>query len=589
MKKILRVSLFLILLISLTNCKQKETTKLSESNKKEVVRSKFAKLYPDYNPQHLKEVIHELIQKDSKLLPFYTENEYHPVWAHDTLDTDRLKTFLSILEDSKNHGLYPEYFATKQIRALTDSIDSGGYNLDILYQKMAELELMSTKTAVKYATGMSYGFVNPKKLYQKNYDITLSAPDSAFYISLYKGLKEDPVAEITKAQPSSITYQKLIEEYRSLEEKKDTKFKLITGTATYKLGDKSKHISEIAQRLMLTGEYIPQIDSTHNDSIHQVLDKGLLAAINTFRKRNSYPEEDEVGKLTIDALNRPLDYYQTKLRANMERYRWKRSKAMHDKHIEVNVASASLVASQKDSLPLIMRVCVGSPGNKTPLLQSDINYLNLNPVWNVPTSIAQKEVAVLQKKDPTYIRRNNMKLYKNGKEVDSSTIDWNEVSPSKFSYIVRQSPGGGNSLGLVKFMFNNAHSVYLHDTPAKSRFSRKNRAISHGCVRLQKPFELAFFCMSATSDEVYKDRMYYSVNKPPVSETGKKLAKENKLKKLPDILNPEDKISLFIDYYTAYTYPDDELLYYADDVYGYDNAILDALKSQLPKTTTEKN
>jgi len=584
MEKFLRVFLFLVLIISLTNCKQKETTKLSKSNKKEVVRSKFAKLYPDYNPQHLKEVIHDLILKDSLLLPFYTENEYHPVWAHDTLDTKKIQDFLAILNDSAAHGLSPEYFATQQIKDLTDSIDTGRYNMDELYSKMAELELTSTRTAVKYITGMSYGFVNPKRLYKKDYDITVSAPDSVFYTNLYKGLKEDPVTIIANSQPSSLTYQKLIEEYRNLEQKKEVEFKKITGTATYKLGDKNKHISEIAHRLIVTGEYTPQTDSIHNDSLHLVLDKGLLAAINTFRKKNSYPEEEEVGKLTIDALNRPLEYYQAKLRANMERYRWKRSKAMHDKHIEVNIASASLVASQPDSLPLIMRVCVGTTYNKTPLLQSDISYLNLNPVWNVPTSIAQKEVAVLQKKDPTYIKRHNMKLYKNGKEVDHETIDWKEVTPSKFSYIIRQSPGGGNSLGLVKFMFNNAFSVYLHDTPSKGAFNRKNRAVSHGCVRVQKPFDLAFFCLSVTSDDIYKDRLYYSINKPPVSEAGKKLVKENKLKKLPDILNPEDKISLFIDYYTAYTYPNDDLLYYADDIYGYDNFILDALKPQLPKT-----
>lgn len=584
MKNILLVSLLFAFTFNFTNCKQKETTKLSESNKKEVVKSKFAKLYPDYNPQHLKDVIHDIIQKDSLLLPFYTENQYHPIWVHDTLDTEKIQYFLTILSDSKSHGIPEEYFSADRIESLTDSIDSGKYNLDDLYSKMAELELISTKTAVKYVTGMNYGFVDPKKLFQKDYDISVSTPDSAFYFNLYKGLKDDPIAIISESHPADPVYQRLLDEYKDLEQKKEIEFEPITSTATYKLGDKNKHISEIAKRLMLTGEYVPQVDSIHNDSLHLVLDKSLLEAINTFRRKNSYPEENEVGKLTIDALNRPLDYYQTKLRANMERYRWRRTKAKHDKHIEVNVASASLVATQPDSLPLIMRVCVGTAYNKTPLLQSDINYLNLNPVWNVPTSIAQKEVAVLQKKDPTYIKRHNMKLYKGGKEVDISTIDWNEVTPSKFSYTIRQSPGGGNSLGLVKFMFNNAFSVYLHDTPSKAAFGRKNRAVSHGCVRVQKPFELAFFCMAVMSDNIYKDRLYYSIDKPPVSEAGKKLAKDNKLKKLPDILNPKDKISLFIDYYTAYTYPNDDMIYYADDTYGYDNIILDALNPRAQKS-----
>jgi murein L,D-transpeptidase YcbB/YkuD len=248
-----------------------------------------------------------------------------------------------------------------------------------------------------------------------------------------------------------------------------------------------------------------------------------------------------------------------------------------------------LFAVKKDSLPLAMRVCVGAVTNKTPLLESYISYLNLNPVWNVPASIAQGEVAMLQKKNPDYMQERGMKMYQGGKEVDISSIDWEEVDPARFPYIIRQSPGGGNSLGLIKFMFDNAFSVYLHDTPSKSAFNRKDRAVSHGCVRLQRPFELAFFCLNTTSDNIYKDRLYYSINKPLVSDEGKKLAKENKLKKLPDIIHPNGKISLSIDYYTAYMYPGVEnTLYYADDTYGYDNLILNELSSEIQSNKTAK-
>lgn len=586
MKYTLHTTLLLMAIIFVC-CQGKGPTKLSDSNKKEVVQSRFAKNYPDFNPQHLKEVMQEWLQKDSALLVLYKENEFTPIWVHDTLDTQKLRNFSDILENSKNHGLPIGYFSANNITSLIDSIDSGIFaeNLNGLYQKMAELEFASTHLAIKYITGMSYGFTDPKTLYKKDYDISIYRPDSIFFTNLYAKLRKDPIELISNSHPEDIVYQRLLDEYLDLESKKDLEFNKITATSTYKVGDKSSHISAIAHRLMLTGEYVP--DSISGDSLHQTLDKNLLAAINTFRRKNSYPEEEEVGKITIDALNRPLEYYQAKLRANMERYRWRRKKNKHDKHIEVNIAPAMLFASQKDSLPLIMRVCVGSIVNKTPLLESDISYLNLNPVWNVPTSIAQKEVAVLQKRDPTYIKRQNMKLYKGGKEVDVESIDWKEVNPSKFSYTVRQNSGGGNALGLVKFMFNNAFSVYLHDTPSKAAFNRKSRTVSHGCVRVQKPFDLAFFCMSATSDNVYKDRLYYSINKPPISSEGKKLVKENKLKKLPDILNPEDKISLFIDYYTAYMYPNDNnSLYYADDPYGYDKVILDALNTSM--NTEEK-
>ncbi len=584
MKYILSCILILTITIFIVSCHEKRSTKLSESSKKEVILSKFAKNYPDFDPQDLKEVLRSRLQKDSILQNLYTNNTFTPIWVHDTLDIQGLRELSAILENSREHGLPINYFPIDYIKSLVDSIDSGIYSHDIniLYEKMADLELVSTSSAIKYITGMSYGFTDPKTLYKKDYDIYTARPDSIFFVDLYANLQKNPIKPILNSLPNNLIYNKILEEYKNLESKKDISLNTIIASKTYKIGDKNPNISEIARRLILTGEYKP--DSIETDSLHQTLNKNLLAAINTFRRKNSYPEEDEVGQITIDALNRPLEYYQAKLRANMERYRWKRTKSKHDKHIEVNVAPAMLFASQNNSLPLVTRVCVGSVANKTPLLESDISYLNLNPIWNVPTSIAQKEVAVLQKKDPTYIKRNNMKLYKGGKEVDVESINWKEVNPSKFSYTIRQNSGERNALGLVKFMFNNAFSVYLHDTPSKAAFSRKNRAVSHGCVRVQKPFDLAFFCMSTTSDDVYKDRLYYSINKSPISNEGKKLAKENKLKKLPDILNPKEKISLFIDYYTAYMYPDDSsTLYYADDVYGYDSVILNALDMEVTK------
>jgi len=583
MKHGLRISFFLaVILLTVISCRKKEATTVSESNKKEVVLSRFAGNYPDFNPKVLRDVLESGTQNDSILNPFYAATKYTPLWVHDTLDTKNLNEFIQILSKADEHGLSPELFSMTKIQSMTDSINTGvyTYNLDTLYAKISLLEQISTRAAIKYISGMKFGFLNPKTLYGEDYDITLSVPDSTFFVELYAGIKQNPITSILNAHPTDSIYLKLQDEYKLLESRKETGFKKITaGDVTYKLGDKSKHISDIAERLKLTGEYAP--DSIGDDSLHRKLDEALLTAVNTFRKRNSYPEEKEVGKLTIDALNRPFEYYQDKVRANMERYRWKRTKKKHDKHIEVNVAAAMLVASQTDSSSLTMRVCVGSIRNKTPLLQSNISYLNLNPIWNVPKSIAQKEVAVLQKRDTSYIRKHRMRLYKGGKEVDVTSIDWKTVNPGSFNYLIKQDPGAGNSLGLVKFMFNNAFSVYLHDTPSKAAFNRKNRAVSHGCVRVQKPFDLAFFCTSPTTD-IYKDQLLFSINKPPLTKEGKQLLKEEKLKKLPDIINlkPENKISLFIDYYTAFMYPDDDILYYADDTYEYDNTILEALKPE---------
>ncbi len=562
-------------------CKKKEHTKISDSEKKEVTQSQFAKNYPEFDLLQLQQRLAEATVNDSVLSPFYQSSQYASAWVHDTLDTDNLYKFVDVLGKTEEHGLPATVFPTSIIKALTDSVDLAYYkDMDTLYARIVTLDTMATKAAIKYISGMKYGFLNPKHLFGKDYDINIAQPDSAFYVNLYNDIKTNPIDALLAAHPADDMYLNLKKEYDLLKEGEERGFpKINSGNTTFKIGDKSKHITHIAQRLIFTGEYQPQSDSIPTDSLSYTLDDELLEAINKFRRHNSLPEEKEVGELTIDALNRPLEYYQQKIRANMERYRWQRTKAKHNKHIEVNVASAMLIASQKDSADLLIsRICVGSIKNKTPLLDGNISYMNLNPYWNVPRSITVKEIIGQQKNDPAYIHRNNMKIFKGGKEVSVSSIDWKKADPAKFPYMIRQEPGPRNALGLVKFMFNNTHSVYLHDTPNKAAFNRKNRAISHGCIRVQKPYDLAFFCASPVTD-VFKDRFFYSIGKDPQSKEGKELLKANKLKKVSDIINidKENRISLFIDYYTVYTYPGESSLYYADDVYEYDNLILSGL------------
>lgn len=581
MKHYSLVCFFAILSLFFWGCKRGQTV-ISESSKKEVVKSIFAQHYPEFNPGDLKEKLEVVVSNDSIIAPFYEYTSHSPLWIHDTLDTKNIAELIQLLNNVDKHGLDSDRFYSSEIASITDSILSKlyGENLNIIYSKIIHLELIATKAALKYITGMQFGFADPKKMIdEKLYDIHLLKPDSTFIDSLYKEVKRNPIKAMLDAHPSDSIYLKLQEEYNRLINLSDTTFhKIVVGSGNYKIGNKGKNISAIANRLILTGEYTPTFNE--EDSLHSELNEELLAAINLFRIKNSYLEEKEVGKLTIDALNRPISYYLDKIKANMERYRWKRRKEEHDKHIEVNVPAFMLVASDKrnDSLLLISRVCVGSIRNKTPLMESDLAYMNLNPIWNIPKSIARGEVAVLQKKDPTYIKRKNMKLYKGGKEVDPESIDWSKINPYSFSYTVRQLPGPTNSLGLIKFMFNNSFSVYLHDTPVKYAFNYKNRAVSHGCIRVQKPFDLAIFAMYPVA-EIYRDRLLYSVEQNVETEEGKKLFNEDKLKKLPDIISipTDNKISLTIDYKTAFCYPKDESLYFADDIYEYDNIILDQL------------
>jgi murein L,D-transpeptidase YcbB/YkuD len=274
-----------------------------------------------------------------------------------------------------------------------------------------------------------------------------------------------------------------------------------------------------------------------------------------------------------------IAYHYKTIQANLERYRWKRTTPASDKYIYVNVAAFNLLAVEPGSTPLMMNVCVGKGfTNQTPLLESEVYYMNLNPKWNVPASIIEKEVYWAVRKDSTYLQKQRMKILKGTEEIDPATIDWEKINPQHFPYLIVQDSGNANSLGRIKFMFNNPFSVYLHDTPLKKRFSHKDRAVSHGCVRVQKPMDLAYFCLS-TKDSVFFDRLRATIELPPVSKEGKKLQKQAQLEPLKnDLVHLTTKVPLTIDYRTVYTLPDGQT-YFAEDVYGFDEKIRKALLS----------
>ncbi|WP_316812956.1 L,D-transpeptidase family protein [Pedobacter heparinus] len=177
------------------------------------------------------------------------------------------------------------------------------------------------------------------------------------------------------------------------------------------------------------------------------------------------------------------------LKLNLERLRWK-NRPPGQKYVRVNIADFSLDVIDKGKLILRMKVCVGEVDKQTPQLSSLIYSVQVNPVWNIPESIAQNEILKYASRDKYYLANNNINAFKNGRQVwDLEAIDWKKADIGSYSF--KQKPGMKNSLGKIKFLFKNESSVYLHDTPVKSAFNQKNRAVSHGCVRVEKPMELA--------------------------------------------------------------------------------------------------
>lgn len=267
----------------------------------------------------------------------------------------------------------------------------------------------------------------------------------------------------------------------------------------------------------------------------------------------------------------PHDPY--KLLANLERLRWRR-KQPADRYVWVNMASQELLAYDEESgRSLEMKICGGSLKHKTPLLHSQIDYMQIDPYWVIPFSIIKNEIAVRHVGDLAYFERNQIKIIdkKSGEELDPA-----QVSKAMFlsgNYMLRQEKGAGNSLGRMIFRFTNNFAVFLHDTNNRAAFSRSNRAVSHGCIRLEKPLELASFLID---DEETMDRVRLSLDLPPLTSKGKKWQDSENFKPM-SYYRFTKPYPLFITYQTLY-FDAFGKLRSCGDPYGYDRVIIEKLK-----------
>ncbi len=259
---------------------------------------------------------------------------------------------------------------------------------------------------------------------------------------------------------------------------------------------------------------------------------------------------------------------------NMERCRWRQNDNHNDyaKYVVVNIAGYELIAVDSDSI-LQMKVVCGSQKTKTPLLNSRFMRMDLNPRWIVPFNIIKHEISH-HAGDSAYFARNN---YYITNRSTGERIDYRSISAAALrsgAYRVTQEGGVGNALGRIIFRFDNNFSIYLHDTSTKNTFGREDRSASHGCIRVEKPYELARFLLADRNEKVLekiKYSMQANINSDDAAVDRSKLLHSLKI---------EPQVPLFITYYTLYLMPDGRIRSFSD-VYGYDKAIFSRLKSYL--------
>lgn len=290
------------------------------------------------------------------------------------------------------------------------------------------------------------------------------------------------------ARPQQAVYQQLrlgLARYRSIEAAGG--WPPVISSTVIVPGDVGPAIPQLRRRLAITGDYYPSAA----DMDSQRFDPQLVEALQRFQQRHLLPQDGIIGPETLSALIQPVQQKIDQIRANLERMRWLLGELEGD-YLLVDIAAYKLFLVQDDVVTWSSPIQVGKPYRQTPVLTSRITYLEWNPGWVVPPTIATEDLVPAIKRDPSYLQRHHMDLFTyDGKAVDPASVNWDPYPERPLPFMIRQRPGPWNALGTVKFIFPNKHLVYLHDTPNKKLFGRSNRAFSSGCIRVAQPYALA--------------------------------------------------------------------------------------------------
>ena len=356
---------------------------------------------------------------------FYKGRTYLPAWSQNGLMV-QVEPLIRAVEDAYGDGLTPDYYHLSLIRSLVEKVGQELAPDPIL---LSDLDILLTDAFLALGCHLSAGCVNP---------VTIETEWFA------KSLKVDVSAVLEQA----------------LNKKQK--------------GSKSDRVEELRKRLTASGD-LPTDEGTVSD----VFDEKVEQSIIVFQKCHGLECDGIVGRNTFNALNVPLKQRIRQMELNMERLRWILGN-IEERFIVVNIANFQLDVIENDKSILSMKVVVGKPYQRTPIFTSKMTYIVINPAWNIPDSIARKEILKKIEKNPNYLAEQNIKVLE-------------EVKGSRkgLPYRFRQEPGPLNPLGTIKFMFPNEYDVYLHDTSAKRLFSENVRTFSHGCTRIEKPLELA--------------------------------------------------------------------------------------------------
>jgi murein L,D-transpeptidase YcbB/YkuD len=506
---------------------------------------------------------------DDPVRAFYEARANAPFWLEpDGAAAPAAAALLDWAGQADANALPPARYGVTALAARVEN--AGRADAD----ERAKIESALTNLFLTYARDLSSGLLEPS-LISRDIDIRPLRPDPATLLGSLAAAS-DTAAFLQTLAPAGPEYPRLSKLYSELRVIAATGDwgPLVAAGGTMRLGDRGPRVAALRARLMAMGDLTPVVSSeteqprvASNDVVTDAIpvrtdtaayfDDVLEVAVRKFQARHGLNIDGTVGPATLGAVNTSAAERAAQAAVNMERLRWFRIEP-EGRHVIVNIADFSMRLIENGVERFKTRTVVGqSRRHQTPEFNDQLEFIVVNPIWNVPYSIASKEILPLLQENPDYLIENNMQLV--GSDLPASQIDWNTVTRRTFPGRLRQMPGADNALGFVKFLFPNNHSVYMHDTPSRKLFARDRRDFSHGCVRLQDPYDFARLLLSLQG---YED---------PAAKFDQLRARYGE-----QWLRLDDPIPVIVTYRSTWADFDGDRQF-RSDVYGRDQAMADAM------------
>ena len=488
------------------------------------------------------QAVAEASSGDAGIAAFYKANGYKPIWTgKGSKDKSRRSALLKALASADVHGLPAKSYDAKFLQANLRSVKSE--------RDLGKIEVELSRLFLQYATDVQTGILTPSRV---DPGLVMQVPYRGRTQTLVAFSKSSPSGFLKSLPPSSPEYTRLMKAKLAMEKQIGRggwgpKVK----ASKLEPGQSGAAVVALRNRLIAM-KYMRR-------RAGQVYDGNLQAAVQQFQLAHGLNPDGVAGKGTLEEINVSPEARLASIVVAMERERWV-NMPLGKRHVWVNLTDFTARIIDNGKVTFETRSVVGAvqSDRRSPEFSDVMEFMVINPTWNVPRSITVKEYLPMLKKNPNaagHLRIINSR----GQTVNRSSVDFTQFTERNFPFDMKQPPSDGNALGLVKFMFPNKYNIYLHDTPSKSLFGREVRAFSHGCVRLADPFDFAYALLAKQTrnpEAVFQSKLVTGV------ETVQPL---------------ETPVPVHLVYRTAFTSPKGKINY-RRDIYGRDARIFSALQ-----------